>query len=157
MVYGVLLNSHENKRHLMPLRQMMEVGITQLAIEKATEEDIQKLNDQVDRMEKVAKLCEGEHYEALFEEDNVFHDLVSEICRNPLSDKISRVVRSLTTSIRRQTVGTKVKTGKALELVEAHREIVRIIEKKDLTNLDQKIYHTYFLEEIVWTSPLVKE
>ena len=144
MVYGVILNQGtEDFQNLIELRQLMEAGMMRLAIQKRDEDGLRLLAEKLDAMETVAK---ERDVQALFQADNEFHDTVSLLCQNPIADKINRVVRVLTHAMRYQTVETMVTTGRAEELVDAHRTLYRMLQDRNLDHLEEKINGTYFLE-----------
>lgn len=150
MVYGVLITSGQDFDHLMELRQTMESGIMRLAIKHRTPEGLQKLHDRLNDMKEIAR-ADGDPdqlAEELFEADNAFHNTVSELCDNPLTDKIDRVVRVLTHSVRHDTVVMKYKSGKADELIAVHQSIFNIIAGRNERGLDEAVEGTYFLNEI---------
>ena len=144
MVYGVILNQGtEDFQNLIELRQLMESGMMRLAIQKRDDDGLRLLAEKLDAMEAVAK---ERDVQALFQADNEFHDTVSLLCQNPIADKINRVVRVLTHAMRYQTVETMVTTGRAEELVDAHRTLYQMLQDRNLDHLEEKINGTYFLE-----------
>ena len=114
-----------------------------LAIQKRDDDGLRLLAEKLDAMEAVAK---ERDVQALFQADNEFHDTVSLLCQNPIADKINRVVRVLTHAMRYQTVETMVTTGRAEELVDAHRTLYQMLQDRNLDHLEEKINGTYFLE-----------
>ncbi|MDO5112089.1 MAG: FCD domain-containing protein [Clostridia bacterium] len=144
MVYGVILNQDENFQHLMELREMTEVGMLRLAIQKRDENDLALLKEKLEDMERIAAK-EGDILEEFFAADNVFHDAVSALCRNPMADKVNRVVRTLTFAVRHDTVETMIKTGRAQELIDAHWKIFDMLRNRDANAMEENIRNTYFL------------
>lgn len=145
MVYGIILGQGESFRNLMELREMTEVGIIRLACVKRNEEGLAILEEKLNVMIEVIARG-GKILEKLFEADNEFHDAVSLLCDNPMADKINRVVRVLTHSVRWETVATIIETGKTDEFIRAHRLIYEVIRDRRLDNLEQIVRDTYFLD-----------
>lgn len=145
MVYGIILNQDDDFTNLMELREMTEVGMLRLAMKKHTSEGLQKLQQSLDALQAVSQK-DGDITEELFEADNAFHDTVSELCENAQADKINRVVRVLTHSIRHDTVKHMVETNRINELVEAHRQIFEVLRDRNQENLDTIIRNSYFLD-----------
>ena len=144
MVYGVILNQGtDDFQNLMELRELMEAGMMRLAIQKRDEDGLRLLRE---KLETMSALAEKGDIQALFQADNEFHDTVSLLCQNPMADKINRVVRVLTHAVRYRTVSTMVSTGRAADLVEAHRVLYRMLEERNLDHLEEKINGTYFLD-----------
>ena len=145
MVYGIILDQDESSQNLMELRELTEVGILRLAILKYSEEDMALLRERLADMQRIA--CkEGDVLEEFFSADDAFHDAVARMGKNPLADKINRVVRVLTYAVRHKTVETMLTTGRSQELVHAHERICEVLEKRDMHNLNEVIHGTYFLD-----------
>lgn len=147
MVYGIILDKSESYDNLMELREMMEVGVVQLAMTKYNEQDMENLEDKLRAMKDAIEQGAQNTQEA-FQADNAFHDAVSQMGHNPLVDKINRVVQMLTYSVRLETVTHMIQSGRGMELYEAHENICRMLREKDKSNINQNIRETYFEEEI---------
>ena len=126
MIYGMILNQ-DSFDNLMELREMVEAGIMRLASAKYNEED--------DGQDKVGRF---------FAVDNQFHDMVSQMGKNPLADKISRVVRTLTHAVRYETVSTMINTGRGEELLEAHSDLFETLRSRRQDNVEEIVRATYF-------------
>ena len=85
----------------------------------------------------------------VFHEDNEFHSIITAMGHNPLVQKIEAVVRTLTHSMRYETVRTMIESGKGQELYQAHAKLLQILENKDEDNLNENVRNTYFVEEFV--------
>ena len=121
MIYGILLNQ-DSSDNLMELREMTEAGLMRLAILKYDEAEGKKLEEILRQMRAV--LDSGEHVvDNFFNVDNTFHDMISQMGNNPLADKISRVVRTLT-----------------------HARLYEVLKNRDLSNLHEIVTGSYFGE-----------
>jgi len=145
MVYGIILNQDNDFKNLIELREMNEVGILRLAMAKHTEEGMVMLREKLNAMEALGDK-EGNIVEELFQADNAFHDAVAILCENPLADKINRVVRVLTHSMRYETVKYMVESGRTSELIDAHRQIYEVLRGRNHEELGSIIRKTYFLD-----------
>lgn len=144
MVYGIILNQ-DSFENLMELRQMVETGSMRLAILNGDEEELEELAGLVENMRDI--LSNSAHpVEDFFQVDNSFHELIMQMGKNPLADKISRVVRSLTHAMRYETVSTMVNSGRGDDLVAAHAHLYDILRTRDARNLDEDVHNTYFSE-----------
>lgn len=149
MVYGIFLNESNHYEHLMELRHMIEVGMVHLAIKYKNENSLKKLEDSLYRMEEIVNSPNGKvDFEKLFQADNEFHDTLAMVSKNPLADKINRIVRTLTHSIRVDTVNMMIETDRLCEFSDAHREIYSLIADGNYKNLDEIIMKTYFLDDL---------
>ena len=147
MVYGIILNQEDDFNNLIELRQLTEVGILRLAIKKGESEGLEAVRRALDDFEDaVAGKKEGDLIEASFQADNTFHDAVSALCQNALVDKINRVVRVLTYTVRWKTVKTMVESGRGNELLQAHWKIYELLRTRNTENLEEVIHNTYFLD-----------
>lgn len=144
IVFGIILNQ-DSFENLMELRQMVETGSMRLAILKCNEEELQALSCLLDQMRNVVKNSDNV-VEDFFRVDNAFHDMIQQMGKNPLADKINRVVRTLTYAMRYETVATMIKGGRSEELIAAHARIYDILKTHDVRNLDEDVRKTYFSE-----------
>lgn len=145
MIYGIILDKEDSYENLMELREMIEVGVLQLAMAKVQEEELQSLKEKLEHMETAIK-AGSDNVENAFWADNEFHEAICNIGKNPLVNKINQVVRVLTYSMRFTTVETMIKTGRGQELYEAHQKIYDMIENKVTDNLNTAVRKTYFSE-----------
>lgn len=148
IIYGIILDKAGSYEYLMELREIMEAGVMKLAMQNAEEEEIKKLRIQLERMRREIELG-PDNVDRVFHEDNEFHSIITAMGHNPLVQKIEAVVRTLTHSMRYETVKTMVESGKGQELYEAHAKLLQILESKDVDNLNENVRNTYFVEEFV--------
>ena len=148
IIYGIILDKAGSYEYLMELREIMEAGVMKLAMQNAEEEEIRKLKIQLERMRREIELG-PDNVDRVFHEDNEFHSIITAMGHNPLVQKIEAVVRTLTHSMRYETVKTMVESGKGQELYEAHAKLLQILENKDESGLNENVRNTYFVEEFV--------
>ena len=122
MIYGIILNQDSSEN-------LMELGRALAAILDQMTGIVQSGENVVDRF---------------FEVDNTFHNLISQMGKNPLADKISRVVRTLTHAMRYETVATMLNTGRGEELIAAHRCLLETLQSRRLENVEELVRTTYF-------------
>lgn len=146
MVYGILLNQDSFEK-LMELREMTEAGMMRLAIDHHDVEELQELEDLLEEMERAVE-SEDDPVGTFFAADERFHDKIAEMGKNPMADKINRVVRSLTYDVRFKTVMIMVTEGRAEELIETHRQLMEAIRDKDTHDLSNKVRFSYYEEEV---------
>lgn len=146
MIYGIILNQ-DSSENLMELREMVESGIMRLASAKYSEEEGRALAAILDQMTVIVQSGE-DVVDRFFEVDNAFHDLISQMGKNPLADKISRVVRTLTHAMRYETVATMLNTGRGEELIAAHRRLLETLQSRRLENVEELVRTTYFEEAL---------
>lgn len=143
MIYGIILDKADSYENLMELRELIEVGVMQLAMKKMDKSQLAMLEEKLVRMK--AEIEKGaDNVENVFQADGEFHDMISEMGKNPLVDKINQVVRVLTYALRQQTVKTMMESGRGQELYEAHEKIYRIMANKETYDMNQAVRLTYF-------------
>lgn len=144
MIYGILLHQ-DSFENLMELREMTETGQMQLAIRKYDEAEGEKLKELLDQMQAILKSDENV-IDDFFKVDNSFHDMISQMGKNPLADKISRVLRTLTHAMRYETVTAMITNGRREELLAAHSRIYETLKNRDLRNIHEIVRGSYFGE-----------
>ena len=156
IIYGIILDKAGSYEYLMELREIMEAGVMKLAMENAKEEEFRSLRIQLDRMRREIEIG-PENVDRVFQEDNEFHSIITSMGHNPLVQKIEAVVRTLTHSMRYETVKAMVESGRGQELYEAHEKLLRILESKDETELNENVRNTYFVNEFIEAKELDRQ
>lgn len=146
MVYGIYLNQ-DSVENLMELREMTETGMMRIAIAHHSESELRELEQILRKMEEAPK-DRKDPVKAFFREDDRFHDKIAEMGKNPMADKINRIVRSLTYDLRYKTVSEMIACGRTEELIEAHRRLLEAIREGNLHNVSDKVRGSYY-EEVV--------
>lgn len=146
MVYGIYLNQ-DSVENLMELREMTETGMMRIAIVHHSESELRELEQILRKMEEAPK-DRKDPVKAFFREDDRFHDKIAEMGKNPMADKINRIVRSLTYDLRYKTVSEMIASGRTEELIEAHRRLLEAIREGNLHNVSDKVRGSYY-EEVV--------
>ena len=117
-----------------------------LAIEHHDEEELNELEDLLEEMKEA--IASEDPVNRFFDVDDRFHDKIAEMGKNPMADKVNRVVRTLTYAIRFRTVSEMITGGKSEELINAHRLLTDAIREGDKHNLSEKVRGSYFEEEL---------
>ena len=146
MVYGIILDSSDSYDDLMELREITEVGIMQLAMRHVGDSELQELYALLEDMKTEVKKGPG-NIDGIFEADNRFHEKISEMGHNPLTQKIDAVVRTLTHALRYQSVVDLMKRGESKEFIAAHEKLYQILKEKRSENLNLSVRNTYFRPE----------
>ena len=146
MVYGILLNQ-DSFESLMELREMTETGMLRLAIAHHDDEELEELGAILGEMKAALELKEN-RVDTFFEADNRFHDKIAEMGKNPMADKINKVVRSLTYAVRYQTVSAMILGGKSDKLLQTHVQLFEAIKNRNYNNLSTKVRSSYFEDEL---------
>ena len=145
MLYGVILNQGDSYDSLMEIREMIEVGVMRLAIEKATPQEIESLRAPLKCMKEESQSKD----ELITRVYNAFHDAIDEICDNLVVSKINSITRTLTYKLRYETVSKMILSGQGEKFYKAHERIFEILKNKESIGLNESIRETYFLTEII--------
>ena len=143
MVYGIILNQ-DSFENLMELREMTEAGSMRLAVKKHDEGEIKELEALLEAMKETLK--QPDPVDAFFHADNAFHEKISQMGKNPLADKIDRVVRTLTHSMRYETVTAMITGGRGQELLAAHQELYSALKNRNVDQIEKLVRGSYFDE-----------
>ena len=147
MVYGIILNQ-DSFENMMELREMTETGMMRLAMVHHEESEIRELEEMLAEMQEAVR-DPDDPVRKFFDVDNRFHDKIADMGKNPMADKINRVVRSLTYAVRYDTVSAMITGGRQDELIDTHRQLLEAIRGGDDKDLSDKVRSSYFEEEIV--------
>ncbi|QQS44930.1 MAG: FadR family transcriptional regulator [Acidobacteriota bacterium] len=108
---------------LFEARRIIEAGLAELAAERATSEDLEALNGEIDGMR--VTINDPESY---LKHDVRFHQIIARAANNKLMSGVMDTIAQLLFHIRRQTI----KDAKDLEeAIDWHKKIVEAIRKRD--------------------------
>ncbi len=144
----IILNQ-DSFENLMELREMTEAGMMRLAIKNHDEAELAELEKRLNDMAEIIGGTDEESIREFFEADDRFHDMIAVMGKNPMADKINRVVRTLTYAVRYETVSSMITRGKGQELYEAHRVLLEAIKQGDEEVLSNKVRESYFEAELM--------
>lgn len=91
LILGLIIEQG-SKQDLFELRVVMEVGALELAVSKATDDDIQALADNLRKYE--GRMVEGDA-ESLAQLDALFHQQILEMSKNPVFIRLGKSVAQL--------------------------------------------------------------
>ena len=141
LLYGIILDQSDSLDNLKELREWIDFGILELAMEKAEPEDIFQLEEQ---LQHLLKEIDGGKVEKVFVADDNFHEAISVAAHNSLLGQIAKLVRTLTSKIRMNIIANMMKHGKRDELKKAHEDLFRVVNCKDDTAARQMLVEGYF-------------
>ncbi len=122
-----LMAQRESILQLLELRRIIEVEAAALAAERARPEDLQRMEEALDAMEREVRADQVAH-----EWDFQFHMALVESTQNPLLVKVIHNVAGLFAQAMEQTrQHTRSIPGRPLEVVREHRRIFLAIQAGD--------------------------
>lgn len=122
MRFMTLINNTSDEE-LFEARRIIEAGLAELAAERATEEDIKTLNDEIESMR--ANTTDPENY---LKHDVRFHQAIARAANNKLMSGVMDTIAELLFHIRRQTIAH---ASDLEEAIEWHQKIVEAVRKHD--------------------------
>ena len=141
LLYGIILDQSDSIDSLKELREWVDFGILELAMEKAKTEDVFQLEEKLHRL--FAKIDSG-NVEDVFIADDEFHEAISTAAHNSLLGQIARLVRTLTSEIRMTTIRNMIQAGKNVELKKAHEDLFKVVKFKKDDAARQMLVAGYF-------------
>ncbi|MBR2518180.1 MAG: FadR family transcriptional regulator [Selenomonadaceae bacterium] len=141
LLYGIILDQSDSIDSLKELREWVDLGILELAMEKAAPEDIFQLEEQLQRLFR--SIDDGDA-EKVFRADDGFHEAISTAAHNSLLAQIAKLVRTLTSEMRMNTTRNMLTLGKGDELKKAHENLFNIVERKNDNSARKLLVEGYF-------------
>ena len=128
LLYGIILDQSDSIDSLKELREWVDLGILELAMEKAEPEDLFQLEEQ---LQKLLTEIDGGDAHKIFVADDEFHEAISTAAHNSLLGQIAKLVRTLTSEMRITTIRNMIKLKKGGELKKAHEDLFNIVKRKN--------------------------
>lgn len=141
LLYGIILDQSDSLDNLKELREWIDYGILELAMEKAAPEDLFQLEEQLDKL--LSEIDKGDVHK-VFIADDEFHEAISTAAHNSLLGQIAKLVRTLTSEIRMNTIRNMINAGKSDELKNAHEDLFKIVKHKNDTAARKLLVEGYF-------------
>jgi len=141
LVYGIILEQGSSD-NIIELRRIIEVGTMQVAIQNATEDDINRLGE---IYEELAKALIHDHPDPkdILYLDCMFHEQVERSVHNPLLMKISSMITKLTKFSRLQTIEILIKTNQKQYLIDTHYNLYNTIKERDLNRVSNVVEKSF--------------
>ncbi|HEY8499214.1 MAG TPA: GntR family transcriptional regulator [Clostridia bacterium] len=124
MVYGLILEGG-NTQYLIEFRRMLEIGVLNLAIRNATEEDIKELKKSFDIFRKTVH--SNSSIEQILYADIGFHRTLEKAVHNPLVEKICMVVERLSKATRARATEQFIINGELDRICKLHECIIDVV------------------------------
>ncbi|MBO4779501.1 MAG: FadR family transcriptional regulator [Selenomonadaceae bacterium] len=141
LLYGIILDQSDSIDSLKELREWVDYGILELALEKAELEDIFQLEE---RLQKLFAEIDGGDVHKVLVADDKFHEAISTAAHNSLLGQIAKLVRTLTSELRMQTIRNMINMGKGGKLKKAHKNLFDIVRLRDDTSARRLLVEGYF-------------
>lgn len=133
LIYSIIIEQSSSDE-IFELREALEEDILELAVEKATEEDIDTLRVILDQSQKA---FENNDIRLVAELDLKFHFALIEMARNPLLGRITKGVMQMFFSSIHKALEDKFKVG--VKFNENHSNIINLIVTRDKKSIREVI------------------
>lgn len=138
LLYGIILE--RDPIYLLEVREALDTFIHQLAVKKATDDDVTNLKTVLDRLvEELQKPAPNPQVVASL--DNEFHCAIALCGHNPILEQINNVVALLLENSRLETIETMLNEGKAQFLINIHQKVYDLVlnrKDKDIPGVVQE-------------------
>jgi DNA-binding FadR family transcriptional regulator len=141
LVYSLVLED-DDSRSLREVRALLEVGISHLAIKKATREDHETIETAYLSLKQVIE-ARPANILGILEADIVFHNAVCEATHNPLVKRINTVIAHLSRPSRIKATTKIIECNDADFLIQSHRQITDMILNRNESVLQEVIDYSY--------------
>lgn len=128
LLYGIILDQSDSLESLKELREWIDFGILELAITKSVPEDLFQIEEQLRKL--FTEINNGDAEKVFIADDN-FHEAISMAAHNSLLGQIAKVVRTLTSEMRMNTIRNMIKLYKGDELKIAHENLFKVVKFKN--------------------------
>ncbi len=132
LLFSMLLES-QNSDDVYELKLIFEVGAMNLAIEKATDEEIKQVGEFLASVESEYKKGNAD-IEYFLKSDLEFHSKVFELAKNPLVQRMGETIGKLFVQFMYKSLEQPGGIERALK---NHREIIEVLEKRDLNRVEE--------------------
>jgi len=133
LIFNLLLSGGVPEE-LLELKEMLEIGILEIVLNKVTKEDIHKMERAIELLKEDVKKGETDR-EVLRKHDLDFHYAFASATHNPLIMKIARTIWEMF----RASIGKAVYT-RTEDAVERHTMILEAVKKRNLEKAKKAIY-----------------
>ena len=141
LLYSLMLEKGES-RSIIELRKIFEVGTTVLAIERATQEDIDDIKTVFQQLVGVLE-NENTNCEKALQADIEFHKAVERAAHNPLVIRISSIITKLTIPTRLNTTKKILDSGNSQFLIDSHYRVLELINARDPAKAMEAVDKSY--------------
>ncbi len=132
MVYGLILEGGGSSK-VIELRRIFDIGILQVVIDKANEQNIKDIRNALTSFQNVVSSTSDEN--AILEADVAFHKVLERTLNNTLVDKVSVVINRLTRPTRLRATRYFLQVGEREEICALHEKLMDIIERRDTASV----------------------
>lgn len=150
MIYQILLSgAADSRRDVMQIRQMIETGVVELALQQRTQTQLSLLKEKLCDLGARIDACDD--VGSVFEADLAFHDVIMQMTHNPLVCSVGETVNLVTRGIRYQTVAHLMTTPQLRrKFYQAHARLYTLIDTQNAAgeSVGQVVRGTYNLPDM---------
>lgn len=137
-----LIQKRGTPQELLELREMMELGVLEIVLNKATQKDIEKMERAIEKMEMTYKNGVTDR-KILGKLDLEFHYAFAEATHNPLIIELFNSVMEMFLPTIEETLRYDIQfKPKIVEGVKVYRKILQAIKERDVEKAKKTIYES---------------
>lgn len=141
MLYGLILEK-DSAESIIELRKVFDTGLMFVVIKKANEKDMHYLHKELEQLE-IEVMCENASAKRVLDQDIRFHTAIVLSTHNELIQNIAKYIDRLTIPSRIRTMEKILKSDERIRFIELHRQIVDMIERKDISAINETVESHY--------------
>ena len=148
MLYSLILREHDWK-DFVQLRAVIDIGTLHVALRGKNVAAIVPILRKI--LEAMRKEFDEEQpdIDRILDMDLRFHNAIASSINNPQINTVNDYISRLSLPSRLQSIEKWIRDGKADTFIELHSEIVDVIEKRDVSRIEQVIEAHYIYWRIV--------
>ena len=141
VLYGIIMQTSA-LTDLIETRRILEDGVTRLAIEKGTDEDMDIIER---RKSEFFDALENSpfDYDLIMRLDIAFHKSIEDACHNALLSNMCQVITRLTIPSRLETVRQGIEAGNVQYFIECHQTLAEVVINRRLDSVTKAIDYHY--------------
>jgi DNA-binding FadR family transcriptional regulator len=133
---------------LLELREIVEVGSTQLAMNKATDQELVAIEKACDDFVNMVK-TEPDNIEGVLKADIAFHNAICHSAHNPVIERIYTAVNKVSYPSRMKAVANIIANKDIQFLIDSHVQTKDMIMQKDYSRMTSLIAQSFKYWSIV--------
>lgn len=151
ILYSLILEDGDSSS-LIEFRKVFDVGTLRLAIQNATDEDIENIKSKCESLIYQIKNNSMDS-EKVLNADIDFHNAIEQAAHNTLILKISSIVTKLTIPSRLKATKSIINSDNISFLIDSHLNILNIVISKDISRVIDVVDNSY----LYWQNTLSNE
>lgn len=144
LLYKTILAGGGSHKYILDLRQVVDVGITQLIRERGLDDEDREKLEQL-HTEYAFELRRDDYdVDRILAKDMEFHKTIATATHNPFITMLHDFIADVSTESRRRTIAKVIEVNNREYLINVHRMTLDSLENKPGVDVNQAIAFSYF-------------